>query len=246
MRWLLVILALSLAPFKAAAEDRLVRLHAPEALIETGLFDYILPRFTLKHRVRVELVGTPDGADMTLGPDGQPLFQGPNQTWSMQVQSPDHEGTATFADWLTGEIGRKTVLAYAPEGDPLFSKAEPAKRETAKVEITGDPDLGLRVSQAKCTRCHVVEDSNRMSGIGSTPSFAVLRSLPDWERRFSAFYVLNPHPSFTQIPEVTPPFDETRPSPIVPLEMTLDEVEAVLSYVAGMAAADLGAPLQHQ
>ena len=73
MRWLLVILALSLAPFKAAAEDRLVRLHAPEALTETGLFDYILPRFTLKHRVRVELVGTPDEADMTLGTDGQPL-----------------------------------------------------------------------------------------------------------------------------------------------------------------------------
>lgn len=246
MRWLLLILALSLAPFKAAAEDRLVRLHAPATLIETGLFDYILPRFTLKHRVRVELVDSPDSAHMTLGTDGQPLFTGPAQTWAMQVHSPDHPGTATLADWLTGEVGRNTVLAYAPGGDPLFSKAEPRKADTAAVTYSGDPALGLKVSKTKCTRCHAVDDSTRMAGIGSTPSFAVLRGLPDWEQRFAAFYALNPHPSFTQIADVTPPFDETRPSPIAPIEMTLDEVDAIMAYVAAMKAADLGAPLQHQ
>ena len=70
-----------------------------------------------------------------------------------------------------------------------------------------------------------------------------MRAFPDWVDRFMGFYALNPHPAFTQIEGVSPPFDEARPSPIVPMEMTLDEVDAVLAYVAAMEAADLGAPL---
>ncbi len=74
----------------------------------------------------------------------------------------------------------------------------------------------------------------------------MLRAFADWESRFSAFYVLNPHPSFTQIAEVTAPFPLHRPSPIVPVEMTLEEVEAVVAYVAALAAAGLGPALEHQ
>ena len=32
--------------------------------------------------------------------------------------------------------------------------------------------------------------------LGSTPSFPALKTLPDWFDRFTAFYALNPHPSF--------------------------------------------------
>jgi hypothetical protein len=85
-----------------------------------------------------------------------------------------------------------------------------------------------------------------MTGIGSTPSFSVLRSLPDWSDRFSVFYVLNPHPSFTVIDGVTPPFATNRPPPIAPVVLTLDDLEDVLAYVAGLKPADLGAPLRHQ
>lgn len=74
----------------------------------------------------------------------------------------------------------------------------------------------------------------------------MLRSLPDWEERFAAFYALNPHPSFTIIEDVTPPFPADRPPPLVPIRLTLDEVEAVLAYVTAMDAAELGAPLVHQ
>ena len=45
---------------------------------------------------------------------------------------------------------------------------------------------------------------------------------------------------------MTAPFPINRPSPIVPVEVTLDEVEAILAYVAEMAPADLGAPIQFQ
>lgn len=238
---------LALAPLGATAQDdRTVRLYAPEALTATDVMDYILPRFTLKTRVRVELVDSAESADIVLGDAGRALFDGPAQTWHMDVRSPDHAATDRFADWLSGDIGRNTVLAYAPEGAPLFTEPAAQERAVAAVEMSGDAELGHAVSVAKCTRCHAVDDETRSAGIGSTPSFGVLRALPDWEARFTAFYALNPHPAFTIVKDVTPPFDESRPSPIVPIAMTLDEVEAVLAYVAGMPAADLGAPLAHQ
>ena len=63
---------------------------------------------------------------------------------------------------------------------------------------------------------------------------------------FQAFYVLAPHPAFTQIKDVTEPFPIDLPSPIAPMEITLDDLEAILAYVAEMPPADLGAPIQHK
>jgi hypothetical protein len=106
--------------------------------------------------------------------------------------------------------------------------------------------LGRKLSGELCGRCHVVYADDRMNDIGSTPSFFVLRAMRNWDVRFQTFYALNPHPAFTQVTDVTPPFPIDRPSPIVPVEMTLDDLEAILAYVSGIAPADLGAPLQHQ
>lgn len=240
-----LVLALALPQRAEAQDDRTVSLYAPAALVETGVMDYILPRFSLKTQIRVRLADAPDEADIVLGDDGRALFEG-GQVWHMRVRSEGHAPTDRFAQWLTGDIGRDTILAYAPEGEPVFTEAAPPERAVRAIAFAGDPKLGHAVSLAKCTRCHAVDEATRSAGIGSTPSFAVLRALPDWEQRFTAFYALNPHPAFTIIHEVTPPFDESRPSPIVPIALTLDEVEAVLAYVAEMQAADLGAPLAHQ
>ena len=72
------------------------------------------------------------------------------------------------------------------------------------------------------------------------------RTLPGWLKRFEGFYALKPHGAFTQVADVTPPFNPARPSPIVPIEMTLDDLDAILAYVATVAPADLGAPIQSQ
>ncbi|WP_245216603.1 cytochrome c [Sagittula salina] len=243
---LLAILALAAVPFKAAAEERLLTLHAAPELIESGLIKYLLPRFTLKTQVRVNLTEPP--TDATLDTTAAPLFLGADGAggpWGLTISNTT-DATARFEDWLTGEIGLKTVLAYAPEGAPLYAAAERAAEAAPVLELTGDVAEGYRVSRAKCARCHSVDEATRMTSIGSTPSFAVLRALPGWADRFVGFYVLNPHPAFTQVAEVTPPFDEARPSPIVPIHMTLEEVDHVLAYVATLAAADLGAPLAQQ
>jgi hypothetical protein len=93
----------------------------------------------------------------------------------------------------------------------------------------------------------VIDASNRWNGLGSTPSFAVLRGLPDWATRFEGFFARAPHGAFTQIDGVTAPFAINRPPPIAPVEMTLDDLDAILAYVQQVITpADLGAPIRHQ
>lgn len=244
--WVWLMILGLLLPLKAGAEERLVRLHVPEALAETGLMRHILPRFSLKTQVKVEMVAANAAPDLIFGDEGRALFQGAGQVWRIKALSEGHEGAARLVKWLRSDVGQRTVLGFAPGGETMFSAPQVAVVETVAVAPSGDVALGLRVSREKCGRCHVVAKGAGFAGIGSTPSFAVLRSLPDWEGRFAAFYALNPHPAFTQIEDVTEPFTEERPSPIAPVTMTMKEVEAIMAYVTGLSPADLGAPLEHQ
>lgn len=246
MRVLLFCAVLLLPPEAGLAEERLVRLYAPPELVETGLMQHLLPRFSLKTQIRVELVGTPDEADLRLGGEGQALFEGAGQVWHMERQGAGGAAVDRFTDWLGSDVGRNTVTGFAPDGAALFSLPSQTQVAAIALETDGDAALGRSVSREKCTRCHAVDEDSRMAGIGSTPSFGVLRSLADWQNRFAAFYALNPHPAFTVIEDVTPPFPDNRPPPIAPIQLTLDEVEAVLAFVAAMEATDLGAPLNHQ
>jgi len=245
--WIVVAaLGVMLEVEQARADDKRFRLSAPAALVESGLLDYLLPRFSLKTGVRIEVVGSGDPAEVTFGNEaGRPVFKGDGTLWRM-ARDGDHPGAARFADWLTSEIGQRTVTSYEVAGRAPFTLPEVAEEVEAAPIFDGDAAAGKRVSLVQCGRCHVVAPENRMNAMGSTPSFAVLRTLPDWAARFQSFYVLNPHPAFTQVEDVTAPFPIDRPSPIVPIEVTLDEVEAILAYVAEMAPADLGAPLQLQ
>lgn len=236
---------LAVPSLPAVAQDAAVRLYAPASLVDSGLVKHILPRFTLKTRVRVELVDDPAGADIALGESGTPVFSGLDAVWHVALTEGGPEGAAKLADWLTSDVGLNTVASFAPEGAALFGPV-PEKVEVVEVSYDGDALLGHEVSRTKCIRCHVVDEATRGYGIGSTPSFAVLRSLADWEYRFAAFYALNPHPSFTIVDGVTPPFPPNRPPPITPVQLTLDEIDAVVAYVAAMPAADLGAPLKSQ
>ncbi|GGE48626.1 hypothetical protein GCM10011517_15590 [Actibacterium pelagium] len=228
------------------ANDRLIRLSLPTELVESGLPKYLFPRFSLKTQVRVETVAPGEEAEIALGSEGRPVFTGLDQTWSMQVVSTEHPGAQKFADWIRSEIGQRAVTSYVVDGVQMFDLPQLEEVETVVAAYDGDAALGAIRSQEMCGRCHVVDPARRMSSIDSSPSFFALRSLPDWEDRFQTFYVLNPHPAFTQIADVTPPFPDELPPPIVPVEMTLEDVDAILAFVAALTPADLGAPLQHQ
>jgi len=226
----------------AAAQD--VVLTVPDGLRDSGLWNYLLPRFKLKTQLAVAL--GPDGA-LELEPDGPgtPAFSDGETTYTLSA--PRTPAAARFADWLTSEVGRRTVESFTPQaGGRTFAAAEAAAAEPVAAVYEGDAAQGERLSYRLCGRCHVVGPDNRMKGIGSTPSFAVLRAMPGWAARFEGFFALNPHGAFTRIEGVTPEFPIDRPPPIAPVEMTLDDLDAILAFVAQMAPADLGAPISHQ
>lgn len=241
----ILVLILALLPGLAMADDKRVVFYAPPALVESGLIKHIAPRFSLKTQVRVEIADDPAAADLVLGSDGRALFSGLGQTWHMDLRG-DGKGAQRFADWLTSDVGRRTVQSFAPDGEALFTEPQVQERVVAEVEMTGDAVVGQGVSWAKCGRCHVTERGKDSFGIGSTPSFFVMRTFEDWQSRFAGFYALKPHGAFTQLEGVTDPFPIDRPSPIAPIELTLDDLEAILAYVAVLDPADLGKPLEHQ
>lgn len=236
-----------LATGTGRAQSRTFRLSAPDTLVASGFLKHLLPRFSLKTQVRIELVGAGE-ADARLSSEGRgtPVFEGLDATWVLITLTPGNEHVGRFKDWITSEVGRKTIGGFKPDGKALFTAAAAREEADEQVVLSGNVVEGEQLAVRHCGRCHMVNEATRMTTIGSSPSFAVMRGFADWQARFEAFFALNPHPSFTLIDGVTEPFDASRPSPIVPLEMTLDELDAILAFVSKIPPADLGAPIQYQ
>lgn len=238
--WKKLLLFGALGASPVAAQDKAFTLQAPDPLIESGFMQHLLPRFSLKTGVRIT-VG-PDQGDAAFGSDGVPVFKDDSTIWHFSRTSGPH--TEAFEDWLLSDVGKRTIEGFAPEGAALYSADVTEVVAEVTAEVTGDVVLGEEVSLRDCGRCHVVNESNRMNAIGSTPSFALMRNFDDWEGRFQTFFLLKPHGAFTQVTGITDPFPDNLPSPIAPIEVSLDDIDAIVAYVATIAPADLGAPVQ--
>jgi len=233
------ILAVFLMATPAFAQDKAFTLDAPEALTDNGFLKHLLPRFSLKTGVRITIDAAP--ADAAFGSEGTPVFQEGDRIWHFAKTDGPH--TDAFLDWLTSEVGKRTIAGFKVDGVALYDPDVRVEAVVASTDLSGDAAMGAEVSLAVCGRCHVVSDKNRMNAIGSSPSFALLRGFPDWMERFESFFVLKPHPAFTQVKDVTEPFPEHLPSPIAPIEVTLEQIDAIVAYVNSIKPADLGAPL---
>lgn len=230
----------------AGDHDKSFRLFAPDDLMQSGFLKHLLPRFSLKTGVRIELTGDSADAAIATGGTGIAVFQRGDTLWHLDQIGPAHAGVGRFLDWLASDIGRRTIAAYQPDQGPAFAPPQMAAAASVEITFDGDARQGAALSETHCGRCHVVRADRRMNSIGSTPSFFLLRSLPDWAARFQTFYVRRPHPAFSQIEDITQPFAAHLPPPIHPLEITVDDLSAILAYVSGLDPADLGAPLQFQ
>ncbi|WP_204355298.1 hypothetical protein [Roseovarius amoyensis] len=78
----LVLLTAIAGAATAASAAEALRLGVSERLVETGLLKYVLPRFSLKTGVRIELVDEGAHAHMALaaGGGGRAVFTGHGQT----------------------------------------------------------------------------------------------------------------------------------------------------------------------
>lgn len=97
---------------------------------------------------------------------------------------------------------------------------------------------GREIARQHCTRCHVVPDMNPYGGIGSTPSFAAMKWLDDWERRFEVFYTLPPHPALVNIVGVSEARSEALPVFIAEIELQIEDIDAILAFARTLKTPD--------
>lgn len=241
---LAVVLPLLAGTAAAQGEARSFTLAADPELRDSGLIDHLLVRFTLKTQRRA--VPVAEGAEVRLGAGaGPPLFERGGTVYGLGLADPG-EAARMFADWLTSEVGQATVADFTPEDGPPFTPARAGAAQAAPVVFEGDAEAGRRLATLHCARCHAVTPEDRKKSIDSAPSFGALRAIPDWDRRFMAFYALAPHPALMRVEGVSPPFDPARPPTVEPVLLTLEEAEAIGAFAARIAPADLGAPVAHQ
>lgn len=107
-------------------------------------------------------------------------------------------------------------------------------------------EQGEKLVRQHCTRCHVVGQLNKYGGIGSTPSFGAIKSLPDWEDRFAAFWSLLPHPSVVQVEGLSPERPKGVLATTKQIILSPNEVEAILAYVDTVPVKDLGGGVSYQ
>ena len=241
-----IVFALALLPALPAFGQDLTLLM-PEDMVSQGFHKQILPRFKFKHRIEIAPVTSGD-ADMVLGSDGDRIFQEiDGDEVRLNILTSNAEAAAkakTFRDWLRSGPGKAAIEGFKPDGAQVFT-TEKAVVVIEEVEtFDGDKVNGSRLALVHCGRCHVVDKRNRMGGIGSTPSFAAIRGRPNWPDLFRAFFVHNPHPSFTQVEGVTEPFDPNKAIHIAPMNVTTEEIEAITAFVATIKPKELGRPIK--
>ncbi len=267
---LIVLIAFSGWP--AAAQGKKLVVIADSDLEASGLLGYLLPRFKLKHGIAIDLITQKadalpviqNGGDLLIAPVtiADALMKkgrGHSYNPAFHVEGTEDRGYATliltsaeytenakkFVSWLSSKVGQNTILAFIPDNHPAYIPGVAQQRKKiVSATPTGDASAGEKLALLHCGRCHVISEKNRFGGIGSTPSFAALRSIPDWKEKFGAFFSANPHPSFTQIIDVTPSFDPARPPHIAPVVLTIQELEAIVAFATGIPPKDLGAGIQ--
>lgn len=245
-----VMFLLPLSGQNAFSREPDIRLVMPEKFIDIGLATYLLPRFRFKTRIRVEAV--PDGslgdASLLSSVEGAAIMSADDGTaFHLHTTTEDPirvEKVKKLLDWLQSEPGRAAIESFQLDGKQVFAPGAAKVLKKVEIKVDGDVDQGAQLALLHCGRCHVVDSRNPFGGIGSTPSFGAMKNLPNWLDRFSTFWTVNPHPSFTQIVGVTEPFDPALPPPIAPLILTPDEVEAITAFVVSMPTKDLGGAVE--
>ena len=223
-------------------------------MLAAGFDKHLLPRFKFKHRIALTAVGPGEDAELALvpgGTEGARVFARTEDQSVVRLETlSDAPGVAevagTLRKWLISTPGKSAIEGFAPDGTALFTAQVKKATVVVAETIEGDVALGSNLAIRHCGRCHVVDKRNRMGGIGSTPSFAALRGRGNWSDLFLKYWTENPHPSFTQIDGMTEPFTADRPTHVQPVELTLEDVEAITAFVGTLKPLDLGAPIQPQ
>ena len=209
-----------------------VYLHFPEELLMIEFDKHILPRFKFKTQISIKSKKTSENTDLSIDVknEGISVFSDLNGI-VYKIEK--------FIDWLRSPSGISAIEGFQFNGTPMFKALQFEKQTEKEFVFEGDIKNGLLVSQKHCKRCHVVDD-NAFAGIDSSPSFHAMRSFEDWEERFRAFWTVSPHLNVISIKEVYDAGSKLSPVVIAPIELSLDDIDDILSYVSKIKPKDLG------
>jgi len=250
-RVLLTLFLIAAIPRGGAAQEADLRLAMPQEMLENGFSKHLLPRFGFKTRIKISPTGDAGDADLAFtyeGEAGAVVFQThagrPVSLVALSDAPIALEHIESFKNWLSSAPGQAAIEGFPAGGPPLYVVGTVEVEAPQEVVIDGDVAKGSKLALLHCGRCHVVDQRNRMGGIGSSPSFSALRGREGWTDLFLAFWAENPHPSFTQVEGVTEPFSQERPPHIAPIEVTLEEIDAITAFVATIEPKNLGAQVK--
>ena len=225
-----------------------VYLYFSDELLLVEFDKHILPRFKFKTQIVINALDTIKNTDASIGvkEEGISVFSDLNDViYKIEKKTTDAEKLKKidrFIDWLKSSSGISAVEGFQINGAPIFKAILIEKKEIKEFIFDGDSKNGLIISQKHCKRCHVVDD-NVFAGIDSSPSFQAMRSFEDWEERFRAFWTVSPHLNVISIKDVHEAGSNLSPVVIAPIELTLEEVDDILSYVSKLKPKDLGKPI---
>ena len=216
--------------------------------VPADLIQYIVPRFSLKTRIRFDRVDSAGDIQLVTerperGTQVLQLVSGEIvyiQAVGDAAQSADYQ---EFVEWLVSDPGRATIADFQIDGQQV---AIPAKaREAAPIEIiiVGDPDHGQQLSWNHCRRCHKVDRADKYGGIGNAPSFHAMRSFDDWYLRFSTFYTVSPHKALISVKGSGIETNRELIT-IAPIDLQMSDINDIVAFVYSLTPLDLGKPIQ--
>ena len=219
-----------------------------EEIVPVDLVQYILPRFSLKTRVRFDRVETsgdihfsaeePEvGTAVFTLKSGTVIYIG---TSTSLGEDPDY---IALVDWLLSEPGRATIADFRQEGSQVAFPVEAVEAATVEVVIVGDLENGRELSTNHCRRCHKVDRADKYAGIGNSPSFHAMRSFEDWYTRFSAFYAVSPHKALISVEGSGIEKDRDLIT-IAPIDLKMSDINDIVAFVHSLTPLDLGKPIQ--
>ena len=216
--------------------------------VPADLVQYILPRFSLKTRVRFDRVQTSgDIQFLTEEPDvGTAIFtlaSGVVVYVGISASLAKDSDYIAFVDWLSSEPGRATISDFRQEGSQVAFPVAAAEAAPVEVVIVGDLDNGRELSINHCRRCHKVDRADKYAGIGNSPSFHAMRSFDDWYVRFATFYAVSPHKALISVEGSGIKKDRSLIT-IAPIDLKMSDINDIVAFVHSLTPLDLGKPIQ--
>ena len=219
-----------------------------ETVIPSELVQYVVPRFSLKTRIRFDQVESSGDIQLVTvrpetGAEVMTLVSGETVYITAAGGAVESSDYRAFVDWLVSEPGRATIADFELDGRQIAIPTAADEAAPIEMVIVGNIDHGRELSRDHCRRCHKVDRADKYAGIDNAPSFHAMRTFDDWHIRFSTFYAVSPHKALISV-EGSGIEKNRALITIAPIDLQMDDINDIVAFVHSLTPLDLGKPIQ--